>query len=56
MSINDKLRRPTFTAQLDSGTQVKGLLDKTVIKVGYSPDKAAEQKASFEHWLSELTV
>jgi hypothetical protein len=54
--INDKLRRPTFTAQLDSGARVKGLLDKTVIKVGYSPNRAAEQKAAFEHWLSELTV
>ena len=51
--INDKLRRPTFVAELASGIQVKGLLDKNVIKVGFVLDKAAEQKEFFESWLEE---
>jgi hypothetical protein len=56
LRVNDKLRRPTFIAQMTNGMQVKGLLDKTVIKVGYVPEKAAEQQIEFEHWLSELVL
>ena len=52
--INDKLRRPTFTARLDNGTQLKGLLDKQVIKVGYVEAAAEEQKTTFEAWLKSL--
>lgn len=52
--INDKLRRPTFTATLKNGTRLKGLLSKDVIKVGFTPEQAPEQKATFEHWLREL--
>ena len=52
--VNDKLRRPTFTARLDNGTQLKGLLDRQVVKVGYVEAEAEEQKAAFETWLKSL--
>ena len=54
LRINDKLRRPTFIATLHNGVQVKGLLDKNVIKIGYVIGQAAEQKAALELWLSTL--
>ena len=53
-SINDMLRRPSFKAELDNGVQLKGLLAKDVIKVGYVLGHAAEQKAAFEHWMAGL--
>lgn len=54
LRINDKLRRPTFIAQLQNGMQLKGLLDKNIIKVGYVPECAEEQRAAFEAWLAQL--
>jgi hypothetical protein len=52
--VNTRLRRPTFYALLREGQRVKGLMDKNVIKVGYVPERAAEQKACFESWLGGL--
>jgi len=51
--VNEKLRRPTFYAELPTGVRVKGLMDKNVIKVGYLLEQAVEQKADFELWLRE---
>jgi hypothetical protein len=50
--INDQLRRPTFTAELDGGLRIKGLLDKPVIKVGFNLELANPQRRSFELWLT----
>ena len=52
--INEKIRRPTFFAELPSGVRIKGLLAKNIIKVGYSPNQVGEQKTHFELWLSEI--
>ena len=52
LRINDKLRRPTFIATLPDGVQLKGLLDKNVIKVGYVIGQAAQQKTALEQWLT----
>jgi len=54
--VNEQLRRPSFTASLADGTQIRGLLAKDIIKVGYPPDAAAATaaKASFEAWLAGL--
>ena len=54
LHINDKLRRPTFQATLANGVQVKGLLERNVIKVGYVSGQAEEQKAAFEQWLANI--
>lgn len=54
LRINEKLRRPTFVAALADGMQVKGLMEKNVIKVGFVPEKVAEQKPAFERWLAGL--
>jgi hypothetical protein len=54
LRINETLRRPTFTATLKNGTRIKGLMDKNVIKAGFTPEHAAEQKATFEQWLAAL--
>jgi len=54
LRVNDKLRRPTFTAALNNGVQLKGLMGKNVIKVGYVITQATEQKAAFEQWLTSL--
>ena len=53
LRINEKLRRPTFLASFENGMQLKGLLGKNVIKVGYVAGQAPEQKQAFEQWLSE---
>ncbi|MDR1713585.1 MAG: hypothetical protein LBR39_05475 [Coriobacteriales bacterium] len=50
--INDRLRRPTFSVKLNDGTQIKGLLAKDVIKVGYPPADAAKARADLEDWLT----
>jgi hypothetical protein len=52
--VNERLRRPVFIATLPNGTRVKGELANTVIRVGYEPDAAVEQKAAFESWLNAL--
>jgi len=54
LRINDKLRRPTFIARLTNGAQLKGLLDKNVIKVGFVQAQAVAQKDDFERWLGSL--
>jgi len=54
LRVNDKLRRPTFMARLENGTQLKGLLGKQVIKVGYVEAQAEEHKRAFEAWLQAL--
>ena len=50
--INDQLRRPTFSAELEGGLRIKGLLEKPIIKVGFDLALAKEQRRSFELWLS----
>jgi hypothetical protein len=52
--VNEGLRRPSFLATLPNGVRVKGLLNKTTVKVGYLPAQAPEQKQDFEQWLSSL--
>ncbi len=54
LRINEQLRRPTFTASLEGGIQLKGLMDKTIIKVGFVPAQASEQRAAFEQWLATV--
>lgn len=54
--INEKLRRPTFIGTLNNGMQVKGLLSKNIIKVGFVPAQAKEQKTTFENWLRGLNT
>jgi hypothetical protein len=51
--VNEKLRQPVFIATLPDGVRVKGILTKNFIRVGYLPDKAAAQKATFERWLRD---
>ena len=54
ININEKLRRPAFMAVLKGGIQIKGILNKPIIKVGYPLPVALEQKTWFEHWLESL--
>jgi len=54
VKVNETLRRPTFTAVLKGGVQIKGTLAKPIIKVGYPFPTALEQKAWFEQWLEAL--
>lgn len=51
---NERLRRPAFLASLPNGTRVKGVLAKNIIKVGYVPAQAIEQRRAFEQWLRSL--
>ena len=54
LRINKGLRRPTFLGIFNSGVQVKGLLERCVIKVGFVPGHAREQKDAFDQWLEGL--
>ncbi|MDR2108584.1 MAG: hypothetical protein LBP28_03875 [Coriobacteriales bacterium] len=54
LRVNERLRRPTFIAALPDGTRIKGELAKELIRVIYTPEKVATQKAAFEAWLSGL--
>ena len=54
LHINDELRRPTFSARMKNGTQLKGLLEKQIIKVGFVSEDATRQKKDFEQWLHKL--
>jgi hypothetical protein len=52
--VNEKLRRPAFVAESADGVRLKGVLSKQVIKVGFIPEQAEEQRERFERWLSSL--
>jgi hypothetical protein len=52
--VNERLRRPVFIAVLPNGVRVKGELATNVIRVGYAPDAALEQKAALEAWLGAV--
>jgi hypothetical protein len=54
LRTNEHLRRPTFLASFSNGMRIKGVLAKNIIKVGYVPAQAVEQRHAFEQWLCSL--
>ena len=52
--VNEKLRRPTFIGAFSDGIQVKGVLARNSIRVGYPEDCWEECKERFETRLAAM--
>ncbi|MBR2522659.1 MAG: hypothetical protein IKE61_06000 [Coriobacteriales bacterium] len=52
--VNEKLRRPTFIGAFAGGIQVKGVLAKNSIRVGYPEDRWEDCKERFEARLAAM--
>lgn len=54
VKVNDKFRRPLFTAENGEGIRVRGILREPIVKVSFPERNWEEAKAAFEKWLEEL--